>query len=350
MDLMDCRAVVEALRAPAVLVGQDLRAVAYSPRWMESYGDAFTPFLAEPLSGLGALLAARGVLESGLETELVVPESDLSSEVERFEIRPVLARGSGRLAVIAGLLVLGVERQSQPAALVTASPRTEVVSSSAPESWPASSLVATSSSRELPAWRTPGPADPASVAYRLRTDLQDLVGHLEVLHASPLSRLQEDRVDSAVEKALGLVAYLGEIDWAEVASARVGRPTRRAPDARPLRALVVDDNSINRHVAQSMFGVLGVDADAVGDAVGAMAMLEATTYDLVFMDVMLPGVDGVEITQQIRQQFGAHPYVIGVTAMPEAEARCLEAGMDAFFVKPLRLDDVSRAVALCDEV
>jgi len=329
MDLMDSRTVIEALRVPAVLVGQDLRAVAASPRWREAYGDAFTPFLAEPLSTIpGAFATARGVIETGLEAQVVVSEGDLLSEVDHFEVRPVLARGHGRLAIVAGLLVIGVERAKR--GRVSILPRAEPASEEPPE------LTS---------------AGPATVAHRLRTDLQDLVEHLGVLQASPLSRPQEERVDSAIEKALGLVAYLGQIEWAEMlAEAPAPRPAPRPPEARALRALVVDDNSINRHVAQSMFGVLGVDADAVGDASSALAMLEAMPYDLVFMDVMLPGVDGVEVTHQIRQRYGPRPVVVGVTAMPEAEDRCRSAGMDGFIVKPLRLDDVSRAVALCDAV
>lgn len=324
MDLMDSRAVVEALRVPAVLVGQDLCAVAASPRWREAYGDAYRPFLADPFRAVpGAVATARGAIETALGAELAVPE------VDRFEIRPVLARGGGRLSVVAGLLVVGAERPALAPRRASPAPGASLPSASPPVRSPS----------------PPEPVDPAAIGRRLRTDLRDLVGHLDVLHASPLSRLQGEHVDHAIETALGLVAYLGEAGWAERV---VEAPALRPPEARPLRALVVDDNSINRHVAQSMFGVLGVDTDAVGDAHSALAMLEATPYDLVFMDVMLPGVDGIEVTEEIRQRFGPLPYVVGVTAMPEAEARCRSAGMDGFVVKPLRLDDVSRAVALCD--
>ena len=137
--------------------------------------------------------------------------------------------------------------------------------------------------------------------------------------------------------------------------------TRRAPGpARldpatagrlPLRVLLCDDNAINQKVALRILQQLGYRPDVAADGAEALAKLDAQPYDLIFMDVLMPGMDGLEATRQIRQrqhspeQFPnyAHPIVIlamTASAMQGDREKCLAAGMDDYLAKPIRPEDV----------
>ncbi len=107
--------------------------------------------------------------------------------------------------------------------------------------------------------------------------------------------------------------------------------------ARVWRALVADDNAINLEVAVSLLQQLGLQADAVEGGAQAVAQAQAVAYDLIVMDVQMPGVDGIEATRRIRQQSGRQPPVIALTANAGAADRsaCLEAGMDDYLTKPV---------------
>jgi CheY-like chemotaxis protein len=112
-----------------------------------------------------------------------------------------------------------------------------------------------------------------------------------------------------------------------------------------LRVLVAEDDAINRMVALEMIKRLGCDVDAVDDGPAAIAALEAGTYDIILMDVRLPGLDGPAVTAELRRRErgqGRHVPVIAITAggggggaTGDAE-RCLQAGMDDYLAKPLR--------------
>ncbi|MEM6782412.1 MAG: response regulator [Bacteroidota bacterium] len=104
--------------------------------------------------------------------------------------------------------------------------------------------------------------------------------------------------------------------------------------------LLVEDNVANQHVALTMLRRLGLDADLAENGQVALDYLREAPYDVVFMDVQMPVLDGIEATRQLRaapHQFGS-PYVIGLTANALAtdRERCLAAGMDEHVPKPVR--------------
>lgn len=128
-----------------------------------------------------------------------------------------------------------------------------------------------------------------------------------------------------------------------------------APEAAPVetpgggrRVLVVEDNSINQFVAQRMLGRLGCEVELAADGHEAIGRLARERFDLVFMDCGLPGLDGYEVTRQLRalEQGEAHTPVIAMTAAALAgdRERCLGAGMDDYLTKPLELEALSRAL------
>jgi signal transduction histidine kinase/HPt (histidine-containing phosphotransfer) domain-containing protein len=137
-------------------------------------------------------------------------------------------------------------------------------------------------------------------------------------------------------------------------------PTERVPApkldqrqaaARPMQILLCDDNSINQKVAARILQQIGYKPDIVGNGREALDAIDKKKYDLVFMDVMMPEMDGLEATREIRkrQQSGySENYrspiiIIAMTAqaMQGDREKCLAAGMDDYLAKPIRPGDVS---------
>lgn len=117
------------------------------------------------------------------------------------------------------------------------------------------------------------------------------------------------------------------------------------------RVLLVDDNPINQLVAREMLLSLGVSVDTADHGVDALARLEGAHYALVFMDVMMPVLDGLAATRQWRereQTLGRRRLpVIALTAnaMSGDRERCLEAGMDDYLSKPVRREQLAGVLA-----
>ena len=123
-----------------------------------------------------------------------------------------------------------------------------------------------------------------------------------------------------------------------------------------VRILLVEDNPTNQQVALGILEKLGFRADAVANGREAIEALEKAAYDLVFMDVQMPVMDGFEATAAIRSGRTAAPDpkipIIAMTAhaMKGDRERCLEAGMDDYISKPIApkamaavLDQVARS-------
>lgn len=114
-----------------------------------------------------------------------------------------------------------------------------------------------------------------------------------------------------------------------------------APDA---HILIVDDNAINLSVAKGVIEPLGMHVDTAGSAAECIEMVRNCRYDIVFMDHMMPEVDGVEATHIIREKFPAYADVpiIALTANVSGGARemFLKEGMNDFIAKPIELRDM----------
>ena len=119
----------------------------------------------------------------------------------------------------------------------------------------------------------------------------------------------------------------------------------------PLRVLLCDDNTINQKVALRLLQQMGYRADLAANGVEALAALDRQPYDLIFMDVMMPEMGGLEATRLIRQRqrepcrfphYKSPLIIIAMTAsaMQGDREKCLAAGMDDYIAKPVRLEDV----------
>lgn len=117
------------------------------------------------------------------------------------------------------------------------------------------------------------------------------------------------------------------------------------------RVLLVDDEEINRHVGQRILEKIGCTADVAPSGEKAVALAESIAYDVIFMDIQMPEMSGIEATRTLRakEQEEASPKVIiiALTAngLPSTKDRCLAAGMDGFIVKPMHPEKLKKILA-----
>ena len=103
------------------------------------------------------------------------------------------------------------------------------------------------------------------------------------------------------------------------------------------RLLLVDDDGVNREIALAMLQTVTSNVDVAEDGEAAIRLAGANAYDLIFMDMQMPGVSGLEATRRIRLLPGcAHTVIVALTAnvFAEDKAACFAAGMDDFLAKP----------------
>lgn len=115
----------------------------------------------------------------------------------------------------------------------------------------------------------------------------------------------------------------------------------------PLSILLVEDITFNQKVALKMLERLGYQADVANNGLEALSALRRQPYDLVFMDVQMPEMDGLETTRQIRQECvdQSQPWIIAMTAhaMQGDKEECLSAGMNDYITKPIRSEALVQA-------
>jgi signal transduction histidine kinase len=124
---------------------------------------------------------------------------------------------------------------------------------------------------------------------------------------------------------------------------------RSSPRTQQLRILIVDDNHANQRVTTRLLERLGYESGVAGNGQEAIEALERESYDLVFMDVQMPVLDGLEATRRIRDRWprSQGPRIVGLTGHASEEARreCMAAGMDECLVKPVIFDQYAEALA-----
>jgi signal transduction histidine kinase/HPt (histidine-containing phosphotransfer) domain-containing protein len=128
-------------------------------------------------------------------------------------------------------------------------------------------------------------------------------------------------------------------------------PGQMLSEQLPLRILLVDDNEINQKVAARILGQIGYQPDLAENGLKALAALDEKIYDLIFMDLMMPEMDGLEATRKIRERqknsaaqlnYSGRIIVVAMTAhaMQGDREKCLAAGMDDYLSKPIRPGDI----------
>ena len=114
----------------------------------------------------------------------------------------------------------------------------------------------------------------------------------------------------------------------------------------PLRILVADDNLVNQKIAVQILERFGYGPDVVANGREAVTAARQEAYDLIFMDVRMPEMDGLEATREIRRESTELPRIIAMTAhaFDEERRECLEAGMDDFVSKPVSIPAVMSVI------
>jgi signal transduction histidine kinase/CheY-like chemotaxis protein len=133
---------------------------------------------------------------------------------------------------------------------------------------------------------------------------------------------------------------------AALAPAPADAPPARLGERLPLRLLLAEDNEINQAVALRMLERLGYRAAVAANGVEVLAALEREPFDVVLLDVQMPVMDGLEAARRIRAHGATRPRLIAMTAnaMDGDREACLEAGMDDYVAKPVRLAALAAAL------
>ncbi|MFM7600804.1 MAG: ATP-binding protein [Pseudanabaena sp.] len=124
----------------------------------------------------------------------------------------------------------------------------------------------------------------------------------------------------------------------------------------PLKILLAEDNPINQKLANRLFEKMGYGIDIATSGIEVLEAIQKRPYDLIFMDVQMPEMDGLEATRQIRaleqseqtelSNLAKSIQIIAITAnaMQEDREKCLAAGMNDFISKPFKVEQIQTAI------
>ncbi len=121
--------------------------------------------------------------------------------------------------------------------------------------------------------------------------------------------------------------------------------------SRPLNILVVEDNLVNQNIAKLMLAKLGYEVELAENGEVGLKLIESKSFDLIFMDMQMPVMDGITATKKIVDLYGENrPRVVAMTAnvFAEDKDKCFEAGMEDFISKPLSVEDFVRVITSKD--
>jgi len=194
--------------------------------------------------------------------------------------------------------------------------------------------------------------------FTLAKQIQD---HPELVRTTIMMLTSADQLgDAMLCRELGISAYLvkpvrqaellnliceslQQIPQSDAETKRVRSVPRYA--AGSSRVLVAEDNRVNQMLARCLLEKRGHAVSVVDDGRAVLAALDHGSFDIVLMDIQMPGIDGFEATAAIRKQerkSGAHILIVAMTAhaFKGDRERCLAAGMDAYVSKPIRQQEL----------
>jgi CheY-like chemotaxis protein len=169
----------------------------------------------------------------------------------------------------------------------------------------------------------------------------------QLFAASVIKPIKASKLFDAVSEALVRGAPALSVPSPAPSGPRLG-------ERHPLRILVAEDNAVNQRVAIALIEQLGYRADLVANGLEAVDAVRRRPYDVVFMDLQMPELDGLGATRQIRSAHadGRRPRIVALTANAFEEDReeCLSAGMDDYLSKPLQRDKLEAALARAERI
>ena len=165
------------------------------------------------------------------------------------------------------------------------------------------------------------------------------------------------RLSEAMQGRLGVKSQVGQgstfwcqLPLVEADPVSASLPVMPKRDFSGTTLLLVEDNAVNRKVAIGLLSRLGCDVVWAENGHDALAMAQSQQVQLIFMDIQLPDMDGLLVTQRLREQGGwlASVPIVAMTAggAEDDRQRCLAAGMNDYITKPLSLSVLSNVLAL----
>ena len=204
--------------------------------------------------------------------------------------------------------------------------------------------------------RTPNVSELFSVEHRVAGGAVPLIALRELGRPLPPSRANHVACSLSLplemEGLYEALHLLREPTWENQLTPSVTTETAggRPAATRPLRILMAEDNPINLKLGKALLGRLGHRANTAANGEQAVQALKNARYDLVFMDVHMPVMDGLEATRRIRAELPAsqQPLIVALTANVASDDRqhFMSAGMDGFLGKPIRVAELQRFLEL----
>ncbi len=153
---------------------------------------------------------------------------------------------------------------------------------------------------------------------------------------------------SALFDTLMNVFHFTEMSEAQPAAKEKPLLDAGAAARHPLRILLAEDNAVNQKLALRLLQRMGYRADSAANGLEVIQAVERQTYDVILMDVQMPEMDGLEAARRIcaRWARGVRPHIIAMTAnaMQGDREKCLEAGMDDYISKPIRVEELANSL------
>jgi signal transduction histidine kinase/DNA-binding response OmpR family regulator len=185
--------------------------------------------------------------------------------------------------------------------------------------------------------------DGVTLARHIRTTLGAATPPMVMISAASTVQIARTEFAAMLSKPVRASAVrdvlVGVLGGAKIVEPSSARATSAPPATAALRVLVVEDNPVNQKVVLRMLESLGYHADIASDGAQAVSALEKQRYDIVFMDMQMPVMDGLEATRLICRRWPAadRPKIVAMTAnaLLGDRERCLEAGMDDYLSKPI---------------
>lgn len=108
------------------------------------------------------------------------------------------------------------------------------------------------------------------------------------------------------------------------------------------QVLIAEDNLVNQRILALFLENLGYSPKLANNGLEVLEALDQKNYDVIFMDIQMPKVDGITATRKIRQDFKQQPWIVALTAnaLPEDRQLCIDAGMNDFITKPIQIEDI----------
>jgi signal transduction histidine kinase/CheY-like chemotaxis protein/HPt (histidine-containing phosphotransfer) domain-containing protein len=166
-----------------------------------------------------------------------------------------------------------------------------------------------------------------------------------------LERIKREELDGSIFKPVNIFALFDSIMGAFGKESGHIAPNTETPEGdfrlaaiRGARVLLVEDNEFNQQVATELLQSDGLSVTLAVNGQQALEQLQRSNFDIVFMDVQMPVMDGLEATRQLRRLVGLGTLpVIAMTAhaLPQDRQRCLDAGMSDYIAKPIDPDNLT---------